>query len=80
MKVTAIKTEFNTYLPLLSSAQQNLVLEMIKSILHIDNKESRISIEQYNLEIETALKEVMQGKYVSHETVIKESKKWMKRK
>ena len=80
MKATAIKSEFNTYLPLLSSTQQNLVLEMIKSILHIDNKESRISIEQYNLEIETALKEVMQGKYVSHETVIKESKKWMKRK
>ena len=42
MSNTTIKKELNTYLPLLSESQQTLVLDMVKSILHIDTKEKRI--------------------------------------
>ena len=77
---STIKKEFSTYLPLLSAKQQALVLNMIKSILHIDSKEERISIERYNAEIELALKEVKKGKSISHEEVLIKSKKWLKRK
>jgi DNA-directed RNA polymerase specialized sigma subunit len=80
MKSVAIEKELSTYLPLLSKQQQSLVLEMVKSILHIDNKEKRISIEQYNIEIDAALKEIKAGKGISHSDVVKQSKKWLKRK
>ncbi|MBW6482862.1 MAG: hypothetical protein K0B10_07355 [Vicingaceae bacterium] len=72
--------ELNTYLPLLSERQQELVLAIVKNILHIDTQEKRISVEQYNTEIELALKEVKQGKSLSHDEVIKQSEKWLNRK
>lgn len=53
---------------------------MTKKNLHINNKEKRISIEQYNAEIEAALKEVKAGKVVSHEEVIAKTKVLLKRK
>jgi predicted amino acid-binding ACT domain protein len=80
MTATALKKELSTYLPLLSARQQALILDMIKNILHVDSKEKRISLEQYNAEIESALKEVKQGKSISHEDVLKQSRKWLKRK
>jgi hypothetical protein len=75
-----VKKELNTYLPLLSTHQQALVLDIVKNILHIDTREKRISAEQYNTEIELALKEVKRGKSISHDEVLTQSKKWLKRK
>jgi len=75
-----ITKELNTYLPLLLERQQALVLAIVKNILHIDTQEKRISLEQYNTEIELALKEVKQGKSLSHDEVVNQSKKWLKRK
>jgi len=72
--------ELNTYLPLLSERQQALVLAIVKNILHIDTQEKRISVEQYNTEIELALKEVKQSKSLSNDEVVNQSKKWLKRK
>ena len=80
MTATALKKELSTYLPLLSARQQALILDMIKNILQVDSKEKRISIEQYNAEIESALKDVKQGKSISHDEVLKQSRKWLKRK
>ena len=80
MNATSIKKELNAYLPLLSASQQTLVLDMVKSILHIDSKEKRISTEQYNKEIELAVKEIRAGKSISHDDVVNKSKKWLKRK
>jgi hypothetical protein len=78
--ITIVKKELSEYLPLLSVRQQALVLDIVKNILHIDTHEKRISVEQYNKEIELALKEVRQGKSISHDKVVSESKKWLKRK
>lgn len=77
---SAVTKELSTYLPLLSARQQALVLDIVKNILHIDAHEKRISAEQYNTEIELALKEVKQGKSISHDEVVNQSKKWLKRK
>ena len=79
MTSLALKQELNTYLPLLSARQQSLILDMVKSILQVDMKEQRISLEQYNAEIESALKDVKSGKSISHEKVVKQSRKWLKR-
>ena len=80
MTATALKKELSTYLPLLSTRQQELVLNMVKNILHVDNQEKRISAEQYNLEIEAALKDAKHGNSISHDQVVKQSRKWLKRK
>ncbi|OFX42834.1 MAG: hypothetical protein A2046_03645 [Bacteroidetes bacterium GWA2_30_7] len=80
MNTITVKNELNAYLPLLSAHQQELVLDMVKNILHIDTKGKRISIEQYNAEIELAVKEVREGKTTSHKDVIKQTAKWLKRK
>lgn len=80
MSVASIKKELNTYLPLLSTNQQELVLAIVKSILQVDSNEERISIEQYNAEIEFALSEVKKGKSISHKEVVNQSKKWLKKK
>jgi hypothetical protein len=53
---------------------------MVKNLLHIDKKEKRISIEQYNKEIEAAEKQIEEGKGVSQAEILKQSKKWFKRK
>lgn len=80
MTRTAIKKELNAYIPLLSERQQELLLEMVKNILHVDTKEKRISIEQYNQEIEASMKQINEGKAVTHQAILKQSKKWFKRR
>jgi hypothetical protein len=54
MRATAVKKELNTYLPLLSEHQQTLVLDVIKSLLNLDETEKRISKKLYNKELKDA--------------------------
>ncbi len=75
MTSTEIKKQFDGYLPLLSSKQQALVLEMVKSLLNIDNDVERINRKQYNKEIDEAVDRVEDGNFVTHEDAIKELSK-----
>ena len=76
MTATAIKKQVDNYLPLLTSKQQVLVLEMIKSMLNIDKDVKRITRKQYNKEINDAVKRIEKGNSVSHALAIKELAKW----
>lgn len=80
MATTQVKKQLDTYLPLLSNRQQELLLDMVKNLLNIDAKEKRISIENYNKELEAAEKQIEEKKSMSHASVIKQSKTWLKRK
>jgi len=80
MATTQVKKQLDTYLPLLSERQQEILLDMVKNLLHIDKKEKRISVEQYNKELEASVKQIQEGKTISHADVLKQSKKWFKRK
>lgn len=80
MAGTQTKKQLDTYLPLLSERQQEILLDMVKNLLHIDKKEKRISIEQYNKELEESVKQIEQGKSITHAQLLKQSKKWFKRK
>jgi len=80
MAAISVKKQLETYLPLLSERQQEILLEMVKNILHIDNKEKHISIEQYNKEIDASVKQIQEGKITSHSDVLQQSEKWFKRK
>ena len=63
MTSTAIKKQVDSYLPLLTSKQQSLVLEMIKTFLNVDSDTKRITKKQYNKEINcTALENKITSK------------------
>ena len=76
MTTTAIKKQVEDYLPMLSTKQQVLVLEMIKSLLHVDNDTKRISRRQYNKELDEAVERIEKGNSISHKEVLKEIAKW----
>jgi hypothetical protein len=76
MTRTAIKKQVDDFLPLLSTKQQVLVLEMIKSLLHVDNDTKRISRRQYNKELDEAVERIENGNSISHEEALKEIAKW----
>ncbi len=76
MSTAAIKKQVDDYLPLLSTKQQTLVLEMIKSFLNLDNETKRISKKQYNKEIDEAVERIENGDSVSHKDALKELSKW----
>ena len=76
MTTTAIKKQVDNYLPLLSTRQQTLVLEMIKNFLNVDSDTKRISRKQYNKELDEAVARVENGNFVSHKDVVRELSKW----
>ncbi len=76
MTTTAIKKQVEDYLPMLSTKQQVLVLEMIKSLLHVDNENKRITKKQYNKELDEAVNRIEMGNSISHSDAVKEITKW----
>ncbi|CAN5739113.1 hypothetical protein BH11BAC7_BH11BAC7_09940 [soil metagenome] len=76
MTTAAIKKQLDNYLPLLTIKQQELLLEMVKSLLNVDNDTKRISKKQYNKEINDAVTQIEKGNFVTHKDAIKELSKW----
>lgn len=76
MTTTAIKKQFDGYLPLLSVKQQALLLEMVKSFLNVDKETKRITRKQYNKEINDAVARIEKGNFATHEEALKELSKW----
>lgn len=76
MTTKAVKKQVEDYLPMLSTKQQVLVLEMIKSLLHVDNENKRITRKQYNKELDEAVERIEKGTSISHKDVLKEIAKW----
>jgi hypothetical protein len=53
------------------------LLRLLKSMLHYGLKnEGRISLEQYNLELEEADLEIERGEFYVHEDALKEIRSW----
>ncbi len=71
MTETALNREINSYIKLLSPTQKQSIIQLIKSFLKPEIVSNRISIEQYNKEIEEAEKSISQGNFFSHEEVLK---------
>ncbi|HEY1039105.1 MAG TPA: hypothetical protein VGF30_06850 [Bacteroidia bacterium] len=76
MTATAIKKQLDNYLPLLTIQQQELLLQMAKSLLHVETKDQKISIKQYNKELENSERQVKKGKYITQSDLERESEKW----
>ena len=76
MTAIKIKKQLETYLPLLTIKQQELLLDMVKNILNVAATEKRVSIKQYNKEIDEAEARIVKGKYTTHEQAQKVLSKW----
>jgi hypothetical protein len=73
MNIQAEKLEL---MELLLKTDNETVLKKIRSIFNGSKSNSRITIEQYNKEIEAAESRIKKGKFVKHEDVLRESEKW----
>lgn len=61
----------------LDEAEKQSVLQMLKAfIIGRENKTGRISIEQYNREINEAVAKVKDGDYFTHEEVERMAEDW----
>ncbi|MCF0057945.1 hypothetical protein [Dyadobacter sp. CY356] len=77
MQTKTIDNEIALYLTLLNKEEKESILGLIKSFLKSKNGENdRISIEQYNNELDEAVKRIKNGVYLSQEEVENQSGKW----
>jgi hypothetical protein len=72
-----LEKEMYNYFTQLNEAEKKTVIQMLKTFLK-GRKENpgRISIDQYNKEIDEAMEEVKKGEVYTHEEVVKMSKGW----
>ena len=64
------------FLPLLGKEGKKTILGFIKSVVKIKEQPKRISIKQYNIEIDEAMARIDAGEFITQEEVEKESKHW----
>lgn len=76
MTTKAIKKQLDSYIPLLTAGQQELLLNMVKNILQVEPSAKKISRKQYNKEIEESEKQIKAGKFSTQSELEKESEKW----
>jgi len=74
-----IKEEMQSYFSELTEVEQKSVLQLIKTFLAAREIKGRVSIEQYNEEIDEALADVATGNYITQADLEKESIQWQKR-
>lgn len=73
MSAPLIDSELNKYWSLLTLVQKESILSVIKSFVEPDE---RVSMEQYNKEIDQAVARVESGEFYTHEEVERISKEW----
>ena len=73
-----LEQELHTYFIQLSDAEKKSVLLVMKTFLLGRNREEieSFSLEEYNKDIDEALEEVSQGKYISQAEIEKQVAKW----
>ena len=79
MPAISLDNEIKKYLPLLGANEKQSILGVIKSFLQLKEEPKapqRLTIEQYNKELEEAEARYDAGFFTSHEEVLKESESW----
>lgn len=72
-----LEKEWYSYFAQLNEAEKKSVLLMLKTFLQKRSVDAgRISIEQYNKEIDEALEEVAAGNYITQDEMEKQAAKW----
>jgi L-lactate utilization protein LutC len=77
MKEQTLNREFKLYYSRLSKAQKESMLSMMKSFLdETAGKSKRISVAQYNKELEEAEERINNGQFITQESLREEAKGW----
>lgn len=76
MSAQSIEQEFDKYWQKLSLVEKESLLAVAKNYVELKDDSGRISIEQYNKEIDEAVARVEAGEYYTHEEVVEMSKNW----
>ena len=77
MSASGLEQEMYKYFTQLNIAEKKSVVNMIKTFLQTRVKpDQRISVEQYNKELEAAEKEIESGNFITQEDLEKEMDKW----
>lgn len=74
--MSTIDTELLEYVAQLNEAEKESVLQLLKTFINGKQNPERVTLEQYNQEIDEALAEVAAGNYISQEEMEKEAAKW----
>ena len=75
MATPSLENEFYQYWSKLSIIEKQSLLTVAKNYVQL-KEEAGMDIEEYNKEIDDAVRRVDAGEYLTHEDVIKMSKDW----
>lgn len=73
MTTVAIRQKLSNYLQVADDKKVKAIYALLEDEI---NQTGRISLEQYNKEIDEAMEEVERGEVYTHEEVVKMSKSW----
>ena len=78
MSAQSFEQDFDQYWSKLSIVEKESLLAMAKNYVQLkdENDTDRVSIEEYNKEIDEAVARVEAGEFYTHEEVVKMSKDW----
>jgi len=77
MTTISLDKKINQYLPLLANEEKQSILSVITSFIKLkESLPKRISIEQYNRELDEAEAEMNAGNFISQEDAKKQAEAW----
>ena len=80
MGAPSLDNEFMKYWFQLSPVEKESLLHVAKNYVEIKESAGHITLEEYNRELEEAMKRMDAGEYYTHEQVVEMSKKWLNEK
>lgn len=76
MTSPSLDSEFKKYWSRLTPVQKESLLNVVKNFVGLNEKADDVNLEQYNREIDDAMKRMDEGKFITQEEVEKEAEQW----
>lgn len=77
MTAQLLENDFMKYWSMLTPVEKESLLTVAKNYVELKEDNHRISIEQYNKEIDEAMQQMDEGEFVTHEEVVAASENWL---
>ena len=77
MEIPSLDQDFLRYWAWLSVLEKETLLQIAKHYVDLKDDTTPISIDQYNAEIDEAMKQMDAGEFYTHEQAVEMSKGWL---